>query len=216
MAATILMADDNPVNLAVLQALLGKEGYELIAADSGQAALDLVRANPGFDLVLLDVVMPDMDGVEVCRRLKSDPKTAHIPVVLLSGLRTETDNIQQGLTAGADGYLTKPIDDTALRAWVKATLRISALERRLAACGDPASATAKDVRRALADLPAAIRSALEALYADADILALELQQDTKALDLVNDIKTQAERIATLVTEASQKAGPASGAPGRQT
>ena len=108
--ATILLVDDNPVNLSILRTMLGKDGHELIAADGGHAAIELVSNNPTFDLILLDVALPDLDGIEVCRRLKGDTRTADIPIVLVSAVKTDDESIRQGLEAGADGYLTKPIE----------------------------------------------------------------------------------------------------------
>ena len=201
-AAKILIVDDNPVNLKVLRALLSRSEYELVAADSGQAALDLARANPFFDLILLDVVLPDISGIEVCRLLKNDPVTAHIPVVLISALRTDDRSISDGLETGADGYLTQPIDDAALQTWVKTVLRISRLQRELAARTSADSITDEELLRRFAKLAHAVNNPLQALYAAAELLALELENQPGPRDLVAEIMKQAEKVAQLVGEAS--------------
>ncbi|MBN2311151.1 MAG: response regulator [Candidatus Hydrogenedentes bacterium] len=212
-AATILMVDDNPVNLVVLRALLGRAGYELIAADSGQAALDLVRANPKFDLILLDVSMPGRNGISVCRDLKSDPATAHIPVVLVSGVRTDEDSVREGRQAGADGYLTKPIEDTAVRAWVKVALELDKVFRETAAEAEGARGKAREVRQTLCELPSAVKGLLEAIYVDAEILASDLPEGSKGKERADEIKAHVLDVARQVAEASLLAGEAF--PGRR-
>jgi CheY-like chemotaxis protein len=200
--ATILLVDDNPVNLSVLRALLAREGYELVGADSGQAALDLVRTNPGFDLVLLDVSMPDVNGIEVCRALKADPSTEHIPIVLVSAVRTDDATIKKGLEVGAEGYLTKPIDDLTLRAWVRATLRISRLERAVSHPGESNGLSRTEVMAHFANLSHAVNNPLQALYANAELLGLELGGSGRSRMLVEEILSHTERVAELVTSAS--------------
>ena len=200
--AKILIADDNPVNLSVLRTLLRHEDFDLVAADTGESVLDLARANPNFDLLLLDVVMPGMDGIEVCRQLKADPRTSHIPILLVSALSTDEESIRRGLDSGAEGYLTQPIEDVALRAWVRATLRISRLERELRArASDEERPTTGAIAR-FAKLSHAVNNPLQALYASADLLLLELADNESAHHLVQEIIQNAERVATLVAEAS--------------
>ena len=116
--ARILIVDDDPVSMAVIQGLLDREGYEICKVDMGGPALDLITVDPSFDLILLDVMLPDTDGITLCRTLKSNPRTEHIPIVLISGFRTDDHSIRDGLEAGAEGYLLKPFEDMALRAWV--------------------------------------------------------------------------------------------------
>ncbi len=198
----ILIVDDNPVNLKVLRALLSKESYELIAANLGQAALDMVRANPHFDLIILDVVLPDISGLEVCRRLKQDPLTAHIPVILISAHRTDEQSISNGLDSGADGYLTQPIDDIVLRTWVRTILRIRDLQRPMSA--DVAHADQDDLAfiQRIYKLAHAVNNPLQALYAAADMLAVRVKGDTASENLIAEILVNAEHVAQLVGEAS--------------
>lgn len=204
--ASILMVDDNPVNLVVLRALLGKEGYELIAADSGQAAVDLLQSNPGFDLVLLDVSMPGLDGICVCQKIKENPLTAHIPVVLVSAVRTDDESIAKGCNAGADGYLVKPIEDTAVRAWVRAALMLTTAYQETAREGAETACSAQQVRNALGALPSAVKSPLESLYAKADMLEQHLGPDSEQRGQLREIKADAESIARIVARASLKSG----------
>jgi CheY-like chemotaxis protein len=200
--AKILIVDDNHVNLTILRALLNQDDYDLVAVDSGQSALDIARENPIFDLILLDVVMPDMDGIEVCRRLKADQRTAHIPIVLISAMRTDDESISRGLEIGADGYLAKPVEDIALRAWVKATLRISKLQRELDGQLNVVKQGDESVIQDFARLSHSVNNPLQALYAAADMLTLELPNESTGRALVADILIQAERIADLVANAS--------------
>lgn len=202
-AASILIVDDNPVNLGVLRGLLSRDDYDLVAAKDGESALDIVRANPTFDLILLDVFMPGINGIEVCRRLKEDPNTAPIPIVLVSAHLTDEASIREGLAAGAEGYLTKPIEDVALRAWVKATLRISSLQRKLFSAEPPEKRPpAQEVMERFARLSHAVNNPLQALYAAADLLSLDLEENESQQALVRDILANAERVAQIVAEAS--------------
>jgi adenylate cyclase len=121
----ILIADDSPANREILEARLAAQGYEILTAADGQEALEKTRdAQP--DLVLLDVMMPKLDGLDVCGRLKRDPGLPFIPVIMVTA-KTDSRDIVAGLDAGADEYLTKPVDHAALVARIKSMLRIKAL-----------------------------------------------------------------------------------------
>ncbi|HRD46705.1 MAG TPA: PleD family two-component system response regulator [Caulobacter sp.] len=122
MSARILVVDDIEANVKLLEARLTAEYYEVLTASDGPTALALA-ASEKPDIVLLDVMMPGMDGFEVCRRLKDDPLTRHIPVVLVTALDGRSDRIT-GLEAGADEFLTKPIDDVMLFARVRSLTRL--------------------------------------------------------------------------------------------
>ncbi|MFZ1058087.1 MAG: response regulator [Candidatus Rokuibacteriota bacterium] len=121
----ILVADDNPANVDILQTRLAVHGYEIVTAGDGEEALAVAREKQP-DLILLDVMMPRMDGLEVCRRLKADTALPFIPIILVTA-KAETKDIVAGLEAGGDEYLTKPVDQAALVARVKSMLRIKAL-----------------------------------------------------------------------------------------
>lgn len=116
---TILVVDDTPLNLALMRDLLETD-YTVKLAPSGERALKIAKLQPP-DLVLLDIMMPDVDGYEVCRRLKADPMTADIPVIFLTG-KTETQDEQMGFSLGAADYITKPISPPIVLARVKAHL----------------------------------------------------------------------------------------------
>ena len=201
----ILVADDDPVSLKVIAALLERDGYEPVTTESGRAAGEMVRADPSIELILLDVVMPDMDGITLCRELKADPRTAPVPVILVSGFRKDNSSIRAGLEAGAEGYLLKPIEDIALRAWVKATLRISSLQRELAVHTPGPSPSHRDVLERFVKLSHAVNNPLQALYASVDMLMLSLPENEEASALAVDIFAHAERVARVVAEASLEA-----------
>lgn len=122
MSARILVVDDLEPNRKLLEAKLTSEYYEVITADSGIRALKIIKDNLP-DVILLDVMMPGMDGFETCRQLKNDPVTADIPVVMVTALTDMEDRIQ-GLNAGADDFLTKPINDLALFARIRSLVRL--------------------------------------------------------------------------------------------
>lgn len=121
----ILVADDNPANLDILQTRLEAHGYRVLAARNGEEALTLAQQE-GPDLILLDVMMPKMDGIEVCRRLKGDPAQPFIPIILVTA-KSDPKDVVVGLEAGAEEYLHKPVEQTALVARVRSMLRIKDL-----------------------------------------------------------------------------------------
>jgi two-component system, cell cycle response regulator len=122
MSARILVVDDIPANVKLLEARLSAEYFDVVTAYSGVEALALCE-RAECDIVLLDVMMPDMDGFEVCRRLKSNPATHHIPVVMVTALDQPSDRVR-GLEAGADDFLTKPVTDVALVSRVRSLSRL--------------------------------------------------------------------------------------------
>ncbi len=127
----MLIVDDIPTNVRLLEARLTAEYFEVKTASSGREALAILEQG-AIDIVLLDVMMPEMDGFEVCRHIKTDVATAHIPVVMITALDQPSDRVK-GLSAGADDFLTKPVDDVQLMARVKSLVRLKALTDELRA-----------------------------------------------------------------------------------
>src|SRR5450631_4148623 len=129
MSARILVVDDVPANVKLLEARLSAEYFDVLTACNGTEALE-VCARAECDIILLDVMMPDIDGFEVCRRLKSNPATHFIPVVMVTALDSPADRVR-GLEAGADDFLTKPVSDIVLIARVRSLTRLKMMTEEL-------------------------------------------------------------------------------------
>lgn len=129
MTARILVVDDIPANVKVLEARLIAEYFDVLTAPDGFVALSICEQTQ-VDLILLDIMMPGMDGFEVCERLKGNPQTSHIPVVMVTALDQPSDRVR-GLKAGADDFLTKPVNDLQLISRVKSLLRLKTLSDEL-------------------------------------------------------------------------------------
>lgn len=131
MTARVLVVDDVFANIRLLEARLSAEYFTVVTAMSGPQAIDICERGQ-CDIVLLDIMMPGMDGYEVCRRLKCAPSTAHLPIVLVTALDAPSDRLK-GLQAGADDFLTKPINEVALLARVRSLVRLKNLTDELRA-----------------------------------------------------------------------------------
>ena len=125
----ILIIDDLPENIFILQDRLIQEGYEVITAYGGTEGLEKTFSTLP-DLILLDVMMPDMSGYDVCKTLVSDEKTKHIPIILVTA-KSEADDIKEGLEAGAFDYIKKPFNRIELMARVKSALKLSEVNQQL-------------------------------------------------------------------------------------
>ena len=176
MTARVLIVDDIPTNVRLLEARLTAEYFEVLTASSGPEALEIC-SHQDVDIVLLDVMMPDMDGFEVCRRLKADARTHHVPVLMITALDQPSDRVQ-GLEAGADDFLTKPVDDTQLMARVKSLARLKSLTDELRA-------------RALTGQQIAIEDALRAMDS--------ISASGGSILIIDNDRRQAERIAGYLT-----------------
>lgn len=131
MTARVLIVDDIPTNVRLLEARLSAEYFDVVTASSGRQAIDICLTD-SIDIILLDVMMPEMDGFETCSRLKADPETQYIPVLMVTALDQPSDRVR-GLEAGADDFLTKPVDDVQLMARVKSLVRLKSLTDELRA-----------------------------------------------------------------------------------
>lgn len=131
MTARVLVVDDLEPNVKLLEAKLRAEYFDVLGAYSGQEAVEMA-ASEQPDIILLDVMMPGMDGFEACRRIKADPETTHIPIVMVTALDQQADRVA-GLEAGADDFLTKPVEDLALFARVRSLTRLKMMTDELRA-----------------------------------------------------------------------------------
>ncbi len=125
----LLLVDDVPNNIMVAGNILRKMDYSIVFATNGKEALDRVKKND-FDLILLDIMMPDMDGFEVCRKLKSDPSTRDIPIIFLTA-KMDTESIVEAYDAGGQDFVTKPFNETELQARIKVHLELSKSHEKL-------------------------------------------------------------------------------------
>ncbi len=126
---TILIVDDQPINLEVLANLLGNQRYKVHIAADGRTALNIIRSQP-VDLILLDIIMPAMSGYEVCRRLKDDAATRKIPVIFITALNKDEKKLK-GFDVGAADYITRPFNTKEVLARVSVHLAICELQRQL-------------------------------------------------------------------------------------
>ncbi len=126
---TILIVDDNPQNIVILEMHISNLGYNVVKAQSGKKALNYIYSEP-IDLVLLDVMMPELDGYEVCKRIKNKDETRFIPVIMVSALKDVEDRIK-GIEAGADDFLSKPYNKIELQTRIKSLLKVKRLNEEL-------------------------------------------------------------------------------------
>ena len=129
MSARVLVVDDIAANVRLLEAKLAAEYFEVMTASSGKEALALIEKQTP-DIVLLDVMMPELDGFEVCKRIRANPRTRFLPVVMVTALSDQADRVR-GLEAGADDFLTKPVSDVALIARVRSLSRLKLMTDEL-------------------------------------------------------------------------------------
>jgi two-component system, cell cycle response regulator len=180
MTARVLVVDDVPANVKLLEARLSAEYFDVVTAMGGKEALEICE-RAECDLVLLDAMMPDMDGFEVCRRLKSNPATHHIPVIMVTALDQPSDRVR-GLEAGADDFLTKPIPELAFTARVRSLARLKMVTDELR-------------MRVLTSRDIGIESPEREAVADAG-------RDGRVL-IVDDRPASYERVATMLDKEQQ-------------
>ncbi len=171
--STILIVDDEPFNVDLLEQELEEYGYETLSAANGQEALSQIAAGAP-DLILLDVMMPIMDGFTLCRLLKGDETTRLIPIVMMTALDSIEDRIK-GIEAGADDFLTKPVDERELMARIQTALRTKhTVDRQLGTLRDAVDHFAKFVPEAVKRLVAANPQAPELSKRECDVSVLIL------------------------------------------
>ena len=176
-----------------MEMLLSQEPYEILFADSGQTTLDKVEAESP-DLLLLDVMMPDMTGYEVCQRLKADNRWRHIPIILVTALDRKED-VVSGLDAGADEFLTKPVHGAELRARVRTMLRIKNQYDELQ--------EALELREEMADMIVHdMRSPISALMLYTDILERRKGSPLHHERLTGKIRLQVHRLNSYLGDLS--------------
>ena len=154
---TVLCVDDNDASRYSVVRVLRAGGYDVLEATTGAEALRLLSSVP--DLITLDVQLPDIDGFEVCRRIKADPNTAHVPILHVSATSVETEHRVRGLKGGADGYLVQPLDPEELLATVEALLRLKRAEREALLRAEDA----EKAKQQVAELNAVLRDTVERL-----------------------------------------------------
>jgi phosphoserine phosphatase RsbU/P len=198
----VLLVDDTPENIQIVHAIL-KDLYRVRIATSGAKALDLVRSEPVPDLILLDVLMPEMDGFEVCLRLKLDPATRDIPVIFLTGM-TEVEDETKGFEVGGVDYIHKPFSQAVVRARVQTHLTLRGareqLSRQLAAIHDELE-TAHQIQRSI--MPHAAPR-----VAGLDMATRYIPMNAVAGDFYDFIVVDEHRIGALVADVSGHGMPA--------
>jgi signal transduction histidine kinase len=189
--STVLIVDDEPVVRDVIEGLLFKEGYHLAFASNGREALAYVETTTP-DVILLDVMMPEMNGFEVCQHLKADKRWQHVPIILITALSDKKDLVR-GLEAGADDFLHKPVNEQELRARVRSLLRIKKqydeLQATLRLREDLASMIVHDMR-----LP------LTTIIGYSELLLLQGKIPAKYLEFLKRISTRAHSLNSFLND----------------
>jgi phosphoserine phosphatase RsbU/P len=201
-AKTVLLVDDAPANLQVVNSIL-KSTYKIRIATSGEKALKIASQSPAPDLILLDVMMPEMDGYEVCSQLKSRPDTRDIPVIFLTG-QTETDDETKGFEVGAVDYIHKPFSPAVVKARVHTHLMLRGIREQLASqllTIQQEMETARQIQ--LSILPGEIP-----MLPGLDIAARYIPMTAVAGDFYDFIVLDKERIGILVADVSGHGMPA--------
>ena len=188
LSATVLVVDDMPENLQILSAML-KERYKVKVASSGERALRILAADPVPDLVLLDIVMPGMDGYEVCRRMQADPRLEQVPIIFVTA-RSESEDEARGLEMGAVDYLSKPVNPVVALARVRTHL---SLKRASDLLKDRAMHLEDEVRQRTREL-----STLQ----DATIMAMSSLAETRDNETGNHLRRTQHYVRTLALQLS--------------
>ena len=198
----ILIVDDNIASLDIMQTRLTANNYSVITAADGEEGLAMAREKQP-DLILLDIMMPKMDGLEVCRRLKKDPSIPFIPIIMVTA-KTDSKDVVAGLESGGDEYLTKPLDHTALVARVKSMLRIKELHDMVL----EKSAQIKVQLKTAAKIQSLFWPKIPELNAKSHIWAVTVPANYVGGDLYDVIPLQDNSLLVYVADVSDKGVPA--------
>jgi CheY-like chemotaxis protein/anti-sigma regulatory factor (Ser/Thr protein kinase) len=198
--ATILLVDDEMTNIAVLQGVLASAGYQILVASNGREALDAI-AQHAPDLILLDVMMPEIDGFEVCRRVKASPQWSHIPIIIITAL-DEPDDYARALDCGADDFMTKPFTFAVLLARVRGYLRAKQAMEELRAAKETAEAASLAKSQFLANMSHELRTPLNAIIGYSEMLAEEAAESGQDLFLsdLRKIHTAGKQLLALIND----------------
>lgn len=206
----ILVVDDTKANRDILRILLKREGYAIIEATNGLEALEILeQQNP--DLVLLDIMMPGIDGFEVCEKIKANPATQDLPVIFLSAL-TQTEQKVRGLDLGAADYVTKPFDKSEVKARVRTHLELRRLNLSLAAANDVLRRQKEELDAELADAALIQRSLLpEPSYSESGLVIEWCIEPCASLggDFVNIVPLAGRQVAVYLGDVSGHGVPSS-------
>ncbi|MCI5218751.1 MAG: response regulator, partial [Candidatus Electrothrix sp. LOE2] len=194
---TLLIIDDIVDNLMLLGEAMSSE-YKIKVATGGVQGLELAVQSPKPDLILLDIMMPGIDGYEVCRRLKADRRTRHIPVIFLSALDKESDELQ-GLDAGAVDFITKPFKLEVVRARINTQLELLRMRQQLQTARLKAEAASQSKSVFLANMSHEIRTPMSAIMGMTD-LALEKASDSQQRSYLETVKLSADSLLALIND----------------
>ena len=207
----VLIVDDEAPNLELTEALVNHEGYQALLATDGEMALQIVQESRP-DLVMMDIVMPRMNGIETCRKIKTNPLSYAIPVIVITALTSQEDKIK-AIKAGADDFISKPFDQTELSARLKSLLRLKAihdrLEANLVSLKEMHRVREELMARAARDVESPMRvitDCLQLVAAERHLLSKETEQKiepalfcvdlvtTMTADLVNIMRLEQDRL----------------------
>ncbi len=198
--ATILVVDDEPTNVVVLESVLASAGYQLITASNGREALTSLAQGPP-DLVLLDIVMPEIDGFEVCRQIKTSPQWCDIPVIMLTGLNDEED-YARAIACGADDFMTKSCAAPVLLARVRGYVRVKQAMEQLRTAKAAAEAANLAKSQFLANMSHELRTPLNAIIGYSEMLLEEAETRDQGAFLsdLQKIHTAGKHLLALIND----------------
>lgn len=201
----IVVVDDNPANCRLFQDQLFLDNYRVAVAVTGHEAMQLIRASPPPDLVLLDVALPDISGFEVCERLKRDPATAKIPIIMISAIFIEPGDAREGIESGADSYLTQPVGSSRLRAEVAAALQLGKIRERIKASHGGTTSEAGEILQDIANLEPRTAMEFQRMYSLTKYLIANLSDDSEIKLLAQETLLDFERFVEHTLSISVRA-----------